>query len=257
LTRGARAGQGNPSKVLFLSATPLGTATIDAVTEQRTIRECLQGSGILLDVVPAASFWDLPSALLGDRPAIIHFSGHGLDRPLPRRRGAAPRGSLSPDAGAREGPAILMHGEGGVATPIGTALLSDTFKVWSGTRCVVLNACFTEAHERLAEHVECVIGTTAAITDDDAIAFSKGFYAALAQGQSIATAFAAGRIAIEGIARGDPAIVRLIHRSRVRPEAIRLTTGAPPPAPSMPILSALIFVAFLAACALVALFARS
>jgi hypothetical protein len=242
-------------KVLFLSANPPGTSRIDAAAEQRTIRECLLGSDLELDAIPAARLWDLPDTLLGDRPAIVHFSGHGLDGAASEERSRRPRGALGP--GATEGAAILMHGDDGAAAPIGTDLLNSIFGVWGGTRCVVLNACYTDAHAALVEHVDCVIGTTAAIADGDAIAFSKGFYSALARGSSLGAAFAAGRIAIAGIAMGDPGIVTMIHRDGVKPDAIRLTAGTrrPPPSSSLP-LSALILVAFIAACVWVALSAR-
>jgi len=57
----------------------------------------------------------------------------------------------------------------------------------------VLNACFSEPQaEAIAEHIDYVIGTREAIGDDTAIAFSIGFYRALAAARSVEEAFQLG-----------------------------------------------------------------
>src|SRR6185436_1153486 len=62
---------------------------------------------------------------------------------------------------------------------------------------VVLNACYTETQARaIAEHIECVVGMSRAVTDSAAIRFAAAFYQALAFGQSVKTAFELGRNAI-------------------------------------------------------------
>src|SRR6185369_5923130 len=62
-----------------------------------------------------------------------------------------------------------------------------------GVRCVVLNACFTEAEaDAIAEHVDYVVGTRAALPDPAAIAFSKGFYRTIGAGESLKKAFLVG-----------------------------------------------------------------
>lgn len=77
----------------------------------------------------------------------------------------------------------------GVATPV--ASLDTLFRlVGQNVRLVVLNACFSDAQARtLSQHVDAVIGMTRAIGDPTAISFAKSFYAALADGRNLETAF--------------------------------------------------------------------
>lgn len=60
-------------------------------------------------------------------------------------------------------------------------------------KVVVLNVCFSEPQaQAIARHIDCVIGTKQDIGDDTAIAFSVGFYQALAAGRSVEDAFQLG-----------------------------------------------------------------
>ncbi|MGB5636452.1 MAG: hypothetical protein WBM86_27240, partial [Waterburya sp.] len=64
--------------------------------------------------------------------------------------------------------------------------------------CVILNACYSKVlGEAINQHINHVIGTKGAIRNDAAIAFSKGFYESLADGESIASAMEDGRDRIQ------------------------------------------------------------
>ena len=55
---------------------------------------------------------------------------------------------------------------------------------------VFLNACYSEKQARaIAEHVNCVIGMSNAISDIAAIEFASTFYSSLGFGRSIKDAF--------------------------------------------------------------------
>lgn len=85
---------------------------------------------------------------------------------------------------------------------------------------MVLNACHSaEAARVIAEHVDCVIGMTDAIEDETAIQFSRGFYHAVGQGQSIRTAFELG-VAQIGLSGASGAEVPKILGVRSAAESI-------------------------------------
>jgi hypothetical protein len=90
-------------------------------------------------------------------------------------------------------------------------------------RCVLLNACLTASQaQAIAEHVDCVIGTTREIDDHAAIAFATGFYRAIAFGTSIGTAFALGcnQVELYGLSSYDA--FRRFHRPQVAPQRVFL-----------------------------------
>jgi len=72
-------------------------------------------------------------------------------------------------------------------------------------RVVVLNACYSSAQaEALLAYVDCVVGMRSAIDDHAARNFAIGFYGALGDGESVATALAQGgaAISLEGLHEG-------------------------------------------------------
>jgi hypothetical protein len=76
--------------------------------------------------------------------------------------------------------------------------LAELFQVFrGGIRLVVLNACFSLPQaEAIAKVVGCSIGTSSAISDAAAITFGARFYAAIAFGHSVQTAFDQARAAL-------------------------------------------------------------
>lgn len=164
--------------VLYLAANP-EDKELDLVRtdrELKAIRDALSASGRRRDItlqLPelALGRHDLTKALHETQPNIVHFSGHGEG-----------------DGG------ILFEDVQGRAKPVSAEALASVFRMFTHyVKVVVLNACFSEPQaEAIAAHVDYVIGTREAIGDDVAIAFSIGFYRALAAGRSVADAFQLG-----------------------------------------------------------------
>jgi hypothetical protein len=91
----------------------------------------------------------------------------------------------------------------------------------------VLNACFSELQaSAIAEHVDCVVGMTAAVKDTSAIDFAGAFYQGLGFGRSVQKAFRLGKnqIDLDGLAQAD--VPRLLSRAGVDPDAVFLHQGA-------------------------------
>lgn len=224
--------------ILLISANPSGTRHLDLEEEAREIDRALRSTrfrdAFRIAHAPAARIPDFREALLRHRPTVVHFGGHGT-----RREGGPTQGDVAtavdrdlvPEDGGEDGPSlrgggILVRDAVGGAVPFPVEPLGELFGILRGSvpvRCILLNACYTEAQAKtIAEHVECVVGTTRAIHDAAAIAFSRSFYLALGEGESIATAFALARNAIAEERLDAPATVQLWHREGVDPSSIRL-----------------------------------
>ncbi len=150
--------------LLFLAANPLDTARL------RLDQKARHGDRFRLAQQWAVRIEDLLDALLRHRPTIVHCAGHGSERgpALPGGRHRAIRGGR-------------------------TVALAGLMGVTGGVCCVVLNACWTDTlADALLGALACVVGMTAAVADAAAIAFAAGFYRALADGESLAAAVAAG-----------------------------------------------------------------
>ena len=166
--------------VLILMSNPAGTGPLQLDEELRAIDQSIlvarYRDQIDLHQYVALRITDLSKAVLRYTPAIVHFSGHG--------------------SRASE---IILCDDAGNPVPVSVKALGDFFGIMSPpVRCVVLNACFTREQGRaIAEHADCVIGMSRAISDAAAITFSAAFYHALASALPVGKAFALGRNAIE------------------------------------------------------------
>ncbi|MBK7938078.1 MAG: CHAT domain-containing protein [Lewinellaceae bacterium] len=119
---------------------------------------------------------DIPEAIFDSNPDIVHFSGHG-----------STKGE------------ICVIDDNGFSTPIPVRALDRLFKLISNKiSCVVLNACYSKIQaEKISEHVDFVIGMSNQISDRAAIAFSEGFYGAIASGEVIENAFEYGLLQLD------------------------------------------------------------
>jgi hypothetical protein len=87
-----------------------------------------------------------------------------------------------------------------------------------------LHACYSGAQaEAVAEHVDCVVGTTRAIEDRSALSFAGGFYRALGYGRSIQSAFDLGRNEIDLARQNDDGVLQLHTRSGVDADTVHIT----------------------------------
>lgn len=162
-------------KVLFFAADPLsadgGHSRLLLDKEAREIKhEMLSAPNWdRVEFVPcgATRITDLRRELLGNKPQVVHFSGHG--------------GSAG----------LVLEGEDGRPHRVGAEALKGFFSAFrQQIRLVVLNACHSRPQaEAIAEAVGCAIGTPSRIGDDDAINFSAAFYSSIAHGESVQSAF--------------------------------------------------------------------
>jgi len=190
------------NRILVLAANPKDVIRLRLEEEIRDIEEALQlaeyRDRFELVQQSAVRVKDLQRHLLRYRPDIAHFSGHGSEENE-----------------------IILEGTTGMRQPVSTRALSGLFSALQGrTRCVVLNACYSEPQaQAIAEYVDCVIGMSEKIKDVSSIAFSPAFYQALAFGESVKTAFDLGcvQIDLENLKEQDiPKLIAL----RANPEEI-------------------------------------
>lgn len=161
-------------KVLFLAANPQDTARMQLDEELRTIFLAMGESDrfrFKVAVAPALRTTDLPTTILRENPDIIHYSGHGSNGEI----------LLAADVGSME--------------PVGAENLARIFKTFvNRTRCVVLNACFSESvATAIAASVPVVVGMSRAVPDRGAREFAAGFYSALVNGDNVTHSFASGQ----------------------------------------------------------------
>lgn len=182
-----------PVRILFVGANPLDSTRLSLDEEVREIDR------VLTSASPGARFelhqkWavrasELQSHLLRIRPQILHFSGHGN----------------------RES-AILLQGEDGRSRPVAGPVLARVLEQFRHhLQCVVLNACYSEEQARaISQHIDCVVGMSAAVADRAAIRFSALFYESLACGYSVRSAFEMGLSDIELTEMGQMSVPQLV-----------------------------------------------
>ena len=160
------------TRILVLSANPWNTSRILVDEEAREVFERLHEGPYRkrfeLFNYPATRPGDLQRLLLGFRPHIVHFSGHG----------------------SRQHRVILggLHGRGKTVDLEG---LTSVFALYrTHVQLVLLNACFTRSQARsISEVVNYSIGTSRGIGDKVGVVFAGAFYRALGFGWSIRDAF--------------------------------------------------------------------
>lgn len=161
-----------PVRILYLSANPSDTPQLRLAAELREIQQTLRMGGdrdrYELHHRGAVRARDITQALLDVRPRIVHFSGHG-------------------DGTGR----LQLENEVGMSRVVAVDGLAALFKEFSEVvECVIVSACDTALlAEAVAAHVDHVIGMRQEIGDRAAIAFSIGFYQALAANEPLEKAF--------------------------------------------------------------------
>jgi hypothetical protein len=121
---------------------------------------------------------------------------------------------------------LILEGVDGQPAVLAGEALAALLGAAGGVRCVVLNACWSDAlAEALLRVVPCVVGMAADLNDRAAIAFAAGFYRMLGLGESVAGAVAGGQAQM--LAEGLPATftgqVRLRTASGVDLSSMRIT----------------------------------
>ena len=168
-------------KILMMTANPSGTTKLNLDKEYARISEKLQDKQeqfnlIVRRAVSDTEFKEFTETI---KPAIIHFSGHG--------------------EGGQDGGIVVQNDDKNGYEMISTDSLDALFEYFTeeaiALKAVLLNACHTEEQaQTISKYVPYVLGTTTAIGDEAAIAFSTGFYFKLAElGATIEQAFRSGR----------------------------------------------------------------
>ncbi|WP_405641684.1 effector-associated domain EAD1-containing protein [Streptomyces sp. NBC_00019] len=178
--------------VLCLLAGPKEASRLQLRLEYRTIEEAARrGSRRALDIRLSAATRrrDVIPALTEHKPDVLHFGGHG-----------APSGQL------------LLEEDDGSVVPVGAEALAAVLDAVGGVTVVVLNACHLGRYaEVLAPHAQEVIGSPERLADQDALAFCRDYYAALALGASWEDAFDRGRAGVGLGPRGLPDLRREVR----------------------------------------------
>lgn len=203
-------------KLLFLASTPSETSRTRVGAEAAHIREALERcADRRFELVDrhAVRIDQVQPLVVSTAAQVVHFAGHGLDTG-----------------------ALVFEDNDGHARPANPAAITRLFELAGhNARLVVLNACYShEQAEAIAEHIDAVIGMTAAVPDRTAIAFSAELYANLARGCSVGRAFklAKNQVALQNLP-GDH-MPQLVTRSGVDPDAVFLRGRAAPRRPAPP-----------------------
>lgn len=198
---------GERVKVLFVSANPTDTSRLKLGEELRVVSDRLRRSNYAarfdLALAPEVRGLEFGEALQSEQPDLVHFSGHGS-----------------------EDGELLLSDDVGRASPAGVESIVGVFRSLSrviSVRCVVLNACFSDALAKgLSEHVDCVIGVPAALHEGVAITFAGAFYFSLGNRLDVQSAydFAIAQLDLSHSARGARPVLRV--REGVDARAVRI-----------------------------------
>ena len=187
------------NKILFLASNPINTNKLDLEKEFVKLYSSLQDGNTIFTIYTewTVTPQDLITALLKQRPRVLHFSGHGAgggtegDRAL-----GLPEQPTAPEAGI-----YLQDAASNLSKLVSGQALAGLFKICLKKfpiEVVLLNACHSEAQAKAISEagVPYVIGMNRAVKDSTAITFSAGFYRGLSSENDVEFAFS---IAVDGI----------------------------------------------------------
>jgi NTP pyrophosphatase (non-canonical NTP hydrolase) len=163
-------------RVLFVFCSPVDEQHIRVSGEYRVVMESLdrgaKGNKVAITALPAATSLDFRRKFLDNEYDIVHFAGHS------------------------DGRNLIFETEAGVSSNVPLTAIAELVDRNPSVRCVILNAC--ESASTLSTSISpCTIGMDAAMDDDVAIEFSRGFYDGLAAGRSVQQAYAEGITAVK------------------------------------------------------------
>ncbi|MET8676736.1 CHAT domain-containing protein [Streptomyces sp. NPDC004647] len=180
-----------PLRILGVVCRPPDLARLDVEVEQRQLREALDGllrRGLVeLSWVPGQTWRDLQRALVGEKPHVLHFIGHG---------------GFDPRSG--EGTLAFTGEATGTSRPMSASSFALLLQEHTSLRLVVLNACGTGradprdlfssvAAALLRKGVPAVVAMQFAISDEAAWQFSRTFYERIAEGSPVHHSVTAAR----------------------------------------------------------------
>ena len=165
-------------KILILAANP--RQDLDLRREVHILKSVIERSQFQDKFQIKISFGissdEIQRLFLEHQPRIVHFCGHG----------AGEQG-------------LVFENDENSEKLVSNEALSDLFKIFTNqVECVLLNACYSDIQAtEISHHINYVIGMKQAIRDDAAIVFTRGFYQALAYGESIDNSYNLGCNAIK------------------------------------------------------------
>lgn len=188
--------------ILFLSANPSNTAKLNLDKELARVSGRLSDSPnfnkFRLRPKRAVTPTEFREFLFLEKPDIVHFSGHGdkTTTEVVEAFTRAGRDNLVKADKVDEAGIILSDEDKRNAQFVGAPFLKHAFRSLVNThkaslRAVVFNACHSGEQARAVSEAvpeAWVVGTSAAVLDEAAIAFATGFYFGLAQGLDIRAA---------------------------------------------------------------------
>lgn len=192
--------------VLYLTANPNGDLRVEAEVNQ--VQQEVRGSkfreNIDVHYRPAANLDTLIQGLNDLTPAIIHFSGHGNESGVGTddAKSARPAGKL-----------------------VSFELLAKAIAATDAPpQVIVLNSCKSAgARKSFFPPAKAIIAMGDSIGDLAATAFAAKFYAAIAAGQSLHSAFGQGKVAVEAVSIDEADTPELVLAKSVNPKKIILT----------------------------------
>lgn len=166
------------NKILILAANP--RKDLDLRREIHILKSVIERSQFQDEFEVKIGFGissdEIQRLFLEHKPRIIHFCGHGA---------------------GKQG--LVFENDENAEQLVSNEALSDLFKYFANqVECVLLNACYSNIQAtEISRHINYVIGMKQAIRDDAAIIFTRGFYQALAYGESIENSYKLGCNAIK------------------------------------------------------------
>jgi hypothetical protein len=180
-------------RILIVASCPASAGALDLEREKKRLIDSWRGDPrVQVEELEPPTLDELQRRLTTSLFHVLHFMGHGDFDP------ATGKGRL------------LFEDERGRAQPVNGSVLGEIVNDRRALRLLVLNACTTAGMPRrggqdafsgvatavLRAGIPAVVAMRRPIYDDAAVAFSAHFYTALAAGQPVDAATAAGRVAI-------------------------------------------------------------
>ncbi len=186
--------------LLFMGANPPNTRSLQLEVEHSRIAAKLNNF-YRIEVEKFTSASDIPELIVSKEPNIIHFSGHGKDPNSSEAGGTGRAIGYKLPAGYDQKGGIVVFDDDMLSMKIlDDDVLDYLFQsavegLGIKIDVVVFNSCHSESQAKvICKHVDYVVGTARAISDDVAIAFASGFYYALGQGKTVEKAFTTGKM---------------------------------------------------------------
>lgn len=196
-----------PLNILYLMANADEENPLRIDVEMRKVLDAVRGSkfrdNVDIHQSPAADIHSIIDGLNDHTPRIVHFSGHGYN------------GGVAVDHAHVRRP----HGKIVTFDLLGKAFTS----VDTPPDVVVLNACKSVgARKALLPPAKALVVMNDSISDVAATAFATKFYAAIASGQSLKSAFQQGQLAVQVASINEVSTPELINAKGVNPAKLVL-----------------------------------